>query len=262
MGEVADFDAEADADGDLNDSAAAAHDGAVGLEFTFDDANVAQGASTLLAANALTGVIPLWFHPNTLKLEVGKVITLVYAIDGAVNPIFGLQIQNTAGQYQIASWYIDDAAAWHIGTFYDISTAYHQILLFWGASTGANDGFIRLFMDMELIDSVTDCDNDTLDWDAAYFGMVGTTSTTFGGSFYMDTIKIDPVGAPFADKLAAVEGDYGIAIPIMDNTPRYVMFNGPVSDRLGIWEKQINVDYLTMAAVSYTHLTLPTTPYV
>ena len=46
----------------------------------------------------------------------------------------------------------------------------------------------------------------------------------------MDTIKIDPVGAPMADKLAAQNGTYGMAIPVMDTTARYVSFTDPTAE--------------------------------
>jgi len=85
-------------------------------------------------------------------------------------------------------------------------------------STGAgnNNGFVYLFVDGVLVGSKTDMDNDTKDWDFAWFGQTGQNSTTFGGSYYMDTIKVDPVGALFVDKLAALSGSYGLAVPVMD----------------------------------------------
>jgi len=97
------------------------------------------------------------------------------------------------------------------------------------------------------IDVVCGIDNDTKDWDYIYAGIVTTNSTTFGGSFYMDTIKIDPVGAPFVDKLAAQTGDYGLAFPIMDTTNRYVEFTGPNNETLFVAECWINPSFLTMA---------------
>ena len=62
----ADFDAVVDADGDMNDSADAAHDGAVGLEFTFDDANAAFGTMNATAVNNTSGVATLWFNDHDL----------------------------------------------------------------------------------------------------------------------------------------------------------------------------------------------------
>ena len=62
--EAADF-VETDVDGDLNDAAAAAHDGDVGLELTFDNNTVAYGTLNATAIDQTSGVGLIWFNTNT-----------------------------------------------------------------------------------------------------------------------------------------------------------------------------------------------------
>lgn len=248
---VADFDAETDADGDLNDAADAAHDGTVGLEITFDDANVAYGKMNLAAVNQTSGAITFWFDPNDAALDDGKYVVLAWCMDGAAAYHWYIWLYRSGADYAIGFSVRNDAGAFtSAGAAYVIATGYHRYDFLFKRSSGAgnDDGVNYLYLDGGLILSLTGYDNDTRDWDYLEAGMLWTNSVAFGGSFYMDTIKADPVGAPFIDQLAAMKGEYGLAIPIMDVTARYVRFTDPTNETVIVAEFGVAPKSLVMAS--------------
>jgi len=247
---VADFDAETDADGDLNDHADAAHDGAVGLEITFDDANEASGTMNAGAVNQTTGVWSFWFNKNDVAVEAGRYIYLAIAWDGVGSGSWRVQYhegssvnlrlitREDGGGYVTTSGGAEITAGWHK---LDVHFAR-------SSGAGADDGWVRLYVDDILYLEETGLDNDTKDWDVVDFGMCNSNSTTFGGSFYLDTIKIDPAGAPMVDTLAAQSGTYGLSIPIMDTTVRYCSFTDPAAETAITAECNFDPNTLTMAS--------------
>ncbi len=221
---VADFDSETDADGDLNDHADAAHDGAVGLEITFDDNNTAYGSLDLLALST-TGAVSFWFNKNDMVHDGSTVIASFKPAPASEkwNIIFN-------GDDDLVFRALTDASGALDVDDIAVGSGWHHYLFFFKASTGAgqDNGWMRVFVDDVLAGSVTGIDNDLATWDEGLFGMTFSSSTSHGGSYYMDTIKIDPVGAPFASKLAAKNGTYGLAVPTIDGaTLMRVDFTGP-----------------------------------
>lgn len=245
---VGDFDAETDADGDLNDHADAAHDGAVGLEITFDDANNAYGTINMDAVNQTSAVASLWFHPNDVSPDNGTNVGLIRGNPGAGNPSFQVLLYKQVDGYRIRPQHIDDSGFNGV-TQYAILTQWNHLAAFWQASSapGADDGFYHVYLNDALLVSFTGIDNDTKDIDTVLIGMFTTTSTGFGGSYYIDTIKIDPIGAPFASKLAVKNGTYGLAVPVMDGTERYTEFTEPTSETISTGEKWFDPNTITMA---------------
>ena len=221
---VADFDSEVDADGDLNDHATE------GMEITFDDANTAYGVLNADAVDQTSGVISFWFDPNDVAIESGKIVYLVLVRDGGGDNNWGLRIRDNEGVIQARTVYTPDGGVLStLGSWVSLGSDFTKIDVHFSASTGAgnDDGWVRMYVNDVLETNGTGLDNDTRDWDLARFGMCYTNSTTFGGSFYMKQIKIDPVGAPMVDTLSAQSGTYGLTIPIMDTTNRYVQFDNP-----------------------------------
>ena len=248
--EVADFDSETDADGDLNDAAGLGHDGGNALEIEFDDNNPAYGVMNASAVNQTSGVFSFWLNKNTIAIDAGKSVALIQARDGAGLNSWMLYLGNTAGTYYLRMAYYTDAPAFaYAGAAQTLTAGYHNIKIMSAQASGAgnNDGWMRLYIDDVLVVNNTGHDNDTKDWDYARFGVITTSSTTFAGSFYLDTIKIDPVGGPMLDTLAVQNGTYGISIPVMDTTARYVSFTDPTAETAVTIETGFDPNVLTMA---------------
>ena len=242
--EVADFDGETDADGDLNDAAGLGHDGGNALEITFDDTNGAFGVINADAVNQTSGVFSLWFDKNDVAVEATKTIDFIMAYDGAANRNWRIRYYPD----QVRIIVREDGGGYQYGSYIDITAGYHNYKLIFNRSTGAgdNNGWARLYVNDVLVDTITGIDNDTLDWDYVNVGMVTTSSTTFGGSYYMDTIKIDPVGGPMVDTLAAQSGTYGLSIPVMDATVRHCSFTDPTAETAVTTECWLDPNDLTM----------------
>lgn len=254
VGEVADFVAEVDGDNDLNDSTDAAYDGDNGIEVTFDDANAAYGTLDADAIDQVSGVISLQFDKNDLAVEDTKFIEFATFIDGAAADTWGIRIYDDSGDLEMQLVYWNDAAALQTaGARHTIAAGYNNYKVMFSRSTGAgnNDGWMRLYVGNVLIINDTGHDNDTLDWDSLDIGIISTDSTTFTGSFYMDTIKIDPVGAPMLDQLAAKNGTYGIAFPVMDSTGRSCSFTNPTTEAIVMAEGWLDPNTITMANGNY-----------
>ena len=242
-GDETDFDSEVDNDGDLNAATAAAHDGAYGIEITFDNDTAAYGVLNASAVNQTTGSISFWVDPNTVTLDNGKVINLIHIVDGAGAANWYIQLYNNAGTYQIYVAYVDDADAYQTsGTKYNISDAYTKIIFAYAVSStaGADDGWSNLYIGNVLRENSTGHDNDTQDWDAANFGMCWTNSTGFGSSFYMDTLKVSS-SLYFLEGFTARYRDYNFNAPqhftISSNkvqmTARYRDYNFNAPEREG-----------------------------
>jgi len=227
--EVADFDSTIDADGDMNDAAGEGHDGGNAIEFTFDDANAAYGTLLADAVDQKSGVVTLYIHTNDVAIQSGKYIRIIEANNGTGQPQFYTILYNNAGTHELKSYYRPDVGAPPNFVTATLTAGWHKIVYMFSVSTGAgnNDGYCYFFIDDILEGAATGIDNDTRDWDYVRFGMMYTGSTTFGGSFLLDTIKIDPVGGPMLDTLAAQNGTYGVSIPIMNTTARCVSFTDP-----------------------------------
>lgn len=249
----ADWDAEVDADNDLNESVAAAHDGAKGYEITFDDANVAYGRLDMGAIDQVTACVAFWFDPHSFTPENDKRLHICRGDSGAPQGQFYVNLRKHNGTYQMRTFLRTDGGLSYFNVDEDIpgvNDDWHFVVIFWGASTGAgnDDGYFHFFIDNTYwaSKSVTGVDNDEKDVDSVYFGMIATTATTFGGSFYMDECYIDPVGAPMVNTLAAKNGTYGLMIPVLDSTTRYGLFTGPAAETIVTIEYWINPSVMTI----------------
>lgn len=248
-GDTSDFDAEADADGDLNATVASKHDGSHGIEITFDDANAAWGLLQLGAVDQDTFYTKFWINTNDMALEAAKIMYIAIARDGTPAWICALYIAEVSGTYLLALDTLEDGAAhsYTAGTVDIKGNGWHQIILMGKISSGADDGFYKLYHNGVLDINLTGQDNDTYDFDDVAYGMAWTSSTTFGGSFYMDTIHLDPDGAPSIAGWAAKRGTGGLIFPINSTALRYARLDDPSDEDLIIQECWINTDLLTMA---------------
>ncbi len=245
----ADFDSVVDGDGHLQVTSNK-HDGAFGIKLVFADTNPAYGVLNASAINQTTGVVPFWFDKHTVSAGDNGYILLASCVDGAGSQNWVLYIYDVGGvwKFRLAVW--DDSGWVYGGTDEIVPDGWNKIALMFARSTGAgnDDGYFRLEVNDILVDSLTGLDNDTRDWDTCRVGIIAAAAAGVGpsGEFWIDTIKCDPVGAPMADMLAAQNGLYGIAIPIMDATPRYATFTDPDSETRISAETSFDPNLLTM----------------
>lgn len=216
-GDVSGWDGEVDADGDLNvitDPDRKEH-GSV-IELTFDDTNQAYVYKNL-AADEADFFMRFWYNRNDLAIENNKYLdichiqnnggTVTTAIVRLANsggvPVIQFFVRNDSAAYTtVASAALPDPADW--------LTDWQEIRIRCGVASavGANDGFGYLWVDDVLIGSDTAIDNDTIDgFSKGFVGTLGSNSTTFGGSFYLDEVSFGDTTDEGSFDLLAETGD-------------------------------------------------------
>lgn len=252
VNKVADFDTEVDADGDLFDHADAAHDGATGLAFKLDDNNPMYGIINADAVNQTSGVVSFWWNTNNAVISTGDYFWVMRASDGDFVGNWESILYNNGSGLVTNVRYRNDANVINSSSYgAAIPAGWHKFTYMWERSTGAgnDNGWMSLYIDDVYYIGSTGHDNDTKDWDYTVHGMIVTGGFTApNGYFFIDTIKIDPVGAPHVDTLAAKDGAYGMAIPIMDATVRHCSFSNPTSEAVIMAECWIDPNTIAMAA--------------
>jgi len=215
----------------------------------FVDATARYGTLNLGAVNQASAVAKFNLDPNSLSLEDTKYINLFHLYNGASQTQLIFRLYNTAGQFQLLLYVRNDADGFDGGTKYDIADDEVEYTIFWAASTGAgnDDGVARIYADGVLLCEVTGIDNDTKDADYGRLGMLVTNSTTFGGSIKFKGVEIDPFGGPMLSTLAAQDGIYGMAIPVMDNTSRHGKFTDPDDETVVMVEFDFAPNNIAMA---------------
>jgi hypothetical protein len=235
---LGDFDSVVDADGDLNAAVAAVKIGTNGYEVTFDNGTVAYGQLDGSAVDRTQAALNLWFKANDVAIQAGTVVNIANFVNGTPQDSWWARITPSGATHTITFLYRTDAGTATVAGTHTISStsAYVHIRMVFKRSTGAgnNDGYMYARVDdNEIIStySATGIDNDTRDWDFCRTGMVATSSTTFGGSFYFDEVKLaESISPVWVTEAAARDGAYGAAFTIEDTTARYVEDTSPTNE--------------------------------
>ena len=248
-----DFDTKVDTGSHMWATGIGTHDGAIGIGVGFPDTSAAYGTMNADAVDQTSGVVSFWFNKDNWDLlSAGNLAVIAGAYGGGGAGYWYLAVKNDGGTLKyLLQYYTDAGGGGTTATATEaVGAGWEKITVMRKRSTGAgnNNGYMYFFVNDILIDVTTGVDDDTLDWDYMRAGMIFTNSTTFGGSFYIDTLKIDPVGAPMVDRLAAYTGTYGMAIPVMDTNQRYGSFTDPTSETSVTIEYGFDPNTLTMAA--------------
>lgn len=252
VNEIGDFDRITDVDGDMNDEAAAAHDGAIGIRLTFDDLNAAFGEMDAAAINQKKGTKVIWINTDELVIGTGQ-INLGNWIDGAAGGNWTLALVQIGEDFTVKLGADQDLAGNLYTASRTLDPGWNRILCMFEASSApaADDGWHRMFVNNQNPASQTGVDNDTKDWDFFRVGMAWSNASDPGGYFDFDTIKIDTVGAVWADKLAAQSGEYGMVVPFHDNNAAFGALQGIGPFTAFTVEGDFDGDFLEHGADSY-----------
>jgi len=90
--------------------------------------------------------------------------------------IFGVGLNSSSGSYRLRARGKDDAGVYAYGGYVPISNAWHAVEVEWQAASaaGANDGFMRMWIDGALVTTLSGADNDTRAIDEAMLGGVSS----------------------------------------------------------------------------------------
>lgn len=174
----------------LNVNAAAAMRGNYGFELGIPNVNNRWGnIDNIPEYTKITAAF--LFDPNSIVMANADVFSAI-TFNGS-GPVFTGATLSLG--YLLATGYFLrlvgrlDSGANVFGAFINIADVAMQITMEWMASTavGANNGYLRLFVNNVLVDNIAGIDNDTFNVNQIRFGATGIDPGT-SGSVYFDNI--------------------------------------------------------------------------
>ena len=162
--------------------------GNYGATVTIDGSqNTAYGALTGPSAEtAIT--VEFRLDPNTLTMSTDETFAVVRAGTG---PEFLVYLEYDGSSYGLWGLVQEDDTGYISSSIYDITDEPHIVRVVWVASSGADDGYMSIYIDRVLNESVTGLDNDALDIDELRFGATAGIDAGTSGAFYMDDCRWD-----------------------------------------------------------------------
>ena len=134
------------------------------------------------------------FDPNDLTMANGDELDLfLMGEDGAGSAVSKVQFHfDTTEGYEIRLQVNNDGGTGSFTDWYPIDDDVHEIVVEWwadtdgGADSGGDDGTARLWIDGDLIQTLTGIDSDTRQVDYTRLGAVSGIDATTSGTMYFD----------------------------------------------------------------------------
>ena len=174
----------------LDVSTAAKKNGSYGWEVTINDADKAYGELSD-ATTDTTATFETWFDPNSMTYPTASFYFMALRDASAANDSYQWHIGYDGSDYYIKQKIRTDTAGFTDGVNQTLTDGWHVIRGIWKAATGAgnDDGYANLYIDYDLVDSITGVDNDARDYDTIYIGAFAGLDTGASGSFYLDDCR-------------------------------------------------------------------------
>ncbi len=131
-----------------------------------------------------------YFDPNSITMASGNTHDIFVGRTGSLD-VFRIQFRFTSGNYQVSAQTRNDSTVYSSTSWYTISDAPHPVEIDWKAATGAgaNDGYISLWIDGTLKQTVSTVDNDTRRVDEARLGPLSGIDAGTQGTEYFDAVE-------------------------------------------------------------------------
>jgi hypothetical protein len=197
-GSALSFDSAVTDGGDLSVAAAAKLAGTVyGVSVNVDDANDIYGVKSF-SADKTRCRLRLYYKNSTLSATDGNDICLMNCSysSGTGNFKLWLWYRSANSTWNIYATVRDDAGTYLNTSYYcAVSAGEHYIEIDWKASSaaGANNGFLSLYLDGTLKETISNVDNDTRLARELQFGALSILSAD-RGVYYLDEIVINDDG--------------------------------------------------------------------
>jgi uncharacterized repeat protein (TIGR02543 family) len=260
----------ADTDGgDLSVSTQAAAIGTYGMQAVIDDTNTIKLYETLPGAEKHFNS-RFYLNPNSVNISSGGGVNIFAGYSSGW--AFCLYLEKMGTDYRLYSCGIDDTGAWVEGKPVYIQDQWQAIEMEWMAASaeGANDGYLRLYVNDILVSQIDNLDTDTQSITKVSFGVSDIPSDTTG-TLYFDGfesrsgnhIGLDPNGpqlpVPLTDLIfrdgfesadtttwdsvntgggnlsvtstAAAIGGYGLQATVSGTTSMYVTDYSPLGEK-------------------------------
>jgi len=196
-GDFSSWTAIVDGENDLSVSSSAALVGANGLAALIDN-RTAMYLRDDTPLNETRYRARFYFDPNSLTMGQGNTHRIL-AARNANTDVIRVELRFAGGTYQIRAGLRTDGGSYVFTTWYAISDAPHVIEFDWQAATdsGANNGYLSLWLDNVLNQTHNGIDNDTLRIEEVRLGPLSNIdSATSGTEFFDDFVsqRTNPIG--------------------------------------------------------------------
>ncbi len=206
--------------GDLSAHTDAKIHGNYGLKAVIDDTNTIYVRDNTPVAEKRYRV-RFYIDPNTLTMADNDSLYPFFAWDSAWQGEFDIFLERSSGVYNIAVSITKDTVAPVASARYPITDAPHWVEVDWKASSapGADNGFITLWIDGVLKETIANVDNDTKQLDHITFGSTIREGTGTSGTLYLDDFESNNDGSPIGpvgyDLALDRFGDDNLYSPVM-----------------------------------------------
>jgi RHS repeat-associated protein len=202
--------------GDLSVSTQAAAIGSYGLSALLNDAASMQVSDYSPNAEKHYSA-RFYLNPNSINLPNNHEVYIFAATQDSTGWVACLRLTRSGEYYILATCAKDDAHAWKDGKGVYITNAWQAVELEWQASSapGANNGYVKLWVNDVLVDTISNIDSDTQILDYVSLGAVSGAPSGLSGTMYFDGfasntgvhIGLDPngptVSVPLTDLIFA-----------------------------------------------------------
>lgn len=177
--------------GDLSVTTGAAGIGSYGMQALINDTNtIYVGDSTPDSEKHYTA--RFYFNPNSVLIPQGETFHISVGnngIDGV--EVYRVSVSNFGGLYWISAQIQDDSNNWINGEYIYIIDAWQSVEIEWQAASasGTIDGYLNLWINDVLVDTIANIDNDTDVLTDVYLGAVDSVDAGTNGTIYFDAFE-------------------------------------------------------------------------
>jgi len=144
-----------------------------------------------------------YFDRNSISMTSGDIHNILVGRNSSGSDVLRVQFRFSSPNYQVRAQIRSDGGAYANSSWYTLTDAAHFIEFDWQAASGAgaNNGYISLWLDGTLRQTLSGIDNDTLRVDEARLGPLAGIDTGTRGTELFDAFEsrrqryIGPVGS-------------------------------------------------------------------
>ncbi len=132
-----------------------------------------------------------YFDPNSVTMASGDAHLIFVGKTISGTDVFRVWFRFSGSVYQVRANLVDNGTTYTSTAYYTISDAPHSIEIDWAAATaaGANDGYISLWIDGVLEQTMSGINNDTRRVDEVRLGPAAGIAASTSGTEYFDAFE-------------------------------------------------------------------------
>ena len=175
--------------GDLSASASALLSSSYGMQAVVNDtAGIYVSDYTPLAEREYHA--RFYFDPNSISIPTGQGFS-IFTGSSSAGITFRILLNNVGGAYQLQAQVYNDSSVWVAGQNIAITDEPQLIEIEYkvASATDASDGYLNVYLNDTLADTVSSVDNDTRVIDTVSLGAVNSIDVGTSGTIYFDAFE-------------------------------------------------------------------------